>query len=82
MKADPLSREEESDAKTKSHELLASPIVHEMSTGQASEDRVELTPTSDAWIQRKKDAKAKQERGKALVDDRVAAGYEGAYRGN
>jgi hypothetical protein len=51
-----------------------SAMVYEMST----KEPVELSVTDDAWIQREIDAKIEQERWRALVDDRVAAGYEGA----
>jgi hypothetical protein len=37
---------------------------------------------SESWTQRRMEAKIKRERRKALVDDRVRAGFDGAFRGN
>jgi hypothetical protein len=58
-------------------------VVYEMAAG-GDREPAELTssPESDGWTQRRMEAKIKQERRKALVDDRVRAGYEGAFRGN
>lgn len=49
-----------------------------MSSNKVNEDPVELAAAEDGW----EGQKIKQERRRALVDDRVAAGYDGAYRGN
>jgi len=52
-----------------------------MSAAEEEKEPAELI-SSRASDTRRLEAKIKQERRKALVDDRVRAGYDGAFRGN